>query len=264
MELGSRIKAARISAGLSQRQLCGEHITRNMLSQIENGSAHPSMKTLGYLAERLGKPISYFLDEQSAVLPNQQTVAEARVALALGDLEKMRMALDAYQEPDEYFFDEMQLLEYYWHIRRAQQAIAGGMKPYGIKLLYEALETKGLYVTEELRYRCRVMLAMAGEDILLEADEDALLARARQCADPVRRMEILAAAEDRSRTEWLLLQARALFNTKQYGGAAALYCRVPPSREIFEKLEICYRELGDYRQAYEYACKQRGHYENNK
>ena len=28
-------------------------------------------------------------------------------------------------------------------------------------------------------------------------------------------------------------------------------------REIFEKLEVCYRELGDYKQAYEYACKQR-------
>ena len=57
MELGKRLKAARLEAGLSQRQLCGEVITRNMLSQIENGAARPSMDTLLYLADRLGKPM---------------------------------------------------------------------------------------------------------------------------------------------------------------------------------------------------------------
>jgi len=58
MELGDKLRQARIEAGLSQRQLCGEEITRNMLSLIENGSAKPSMKTLQYLAGRLGKTVS--------------------------------------------------------------------------------------------------------------------------------------------------------------------------------------------------------------
>ena len=52
MELGQKLRLARQEAGLSQRQLCGEVITRNMLSQIENGSAKPSMETLRYLAGR--------------------------------------------------------------------------------------------------------------------------------------------------------------------------------------------------------------------
>ena len=64
MELGQRLKQARLEAGLSQRQLCGEEITRNMLSLIENGSARPSMETLRYLASRLGKPMGYFLEKQ--------------------------------------------------------------------------------------------------------------------------------------------------------------------------------------------------------
>ena len=51
MELGKRIKEARLDAGLSQRQLCGERLTRNMLSLIENGSARQSMDTLQYLAK---------------------------------------------------------------------------------------------------------------------------------------------------------------------------------------------------------------------
>ena len=49
MELGEKLRQARIEAGLSQRELCGEEITRNMLSLIENGSAKPSMNTLKYL-----------------------------------------------------------------------------------------------------------------------------------------------------------------------------------------------------------------------
>ena len=63
MELGNKIRQARLEAGLSQRQLCGEQITRNMLSQIENGSAKPSMDTLRYLADKLGKSVSFFLEE---------------------------------------------------------------------------------------------------------------------------------------------------------------------------------------------------------
>ena len=65
MELGEKIRMARLEAGLSQRQLCGEEITRNMLSLIEHGSAKPSMKTLRYLSGQLGKPMSYFLEEDA-------------------------------------------------------------------------------------------------------------------------------------------------------------------------------------------------------
>ena len=78
MELGEKIRAARLGAGLSQRQLCGEEITRNMLSLIENGSARPSMKTLEYLARKLGKPLSYFLDAHAE---EKQTLGESWVIL---------------------------------------------------------------------------------------------------------------------------------------------------------------------------------------
>ena len=45
MELGEKLRLTRLEAGLSQRALCGDEITRNMLSRIENGAARPSMKT---------------------------------------------------------------------------------------------------------------------------------------------------------------------------------------------------------------------------
>ena len=78
MTLGEKIKQARLEAGLSQRQLCGETVTRNMLSQIENGAARPSMATLSYFAARLGKPVSYFLDEAAFELPSLSRLEQGR------------------------------------------------------------------------------------------------------------------------------------------------------------------------------------------
>lgn len=61
--IGERIKNLRKELKLTQSELAGNEMTKSMLSQIENGIAVPSMKNLQYLAGRLGKPISYFLDE---------------------------------------------------------------------------------------------------------------------------------------------------------------------------------------------------------
>lgn len=55
-KLGANIKAARLSAGLTQGELAGENVTRNMLSRIENGAALPSIPTLCTIAEHLGIP----------------------------------------------------------------------------------------------------------------------------------------------------------------------------------------------------------------
>lgn len=55
-KIGERIKNIRLQKMMTQKELCGTVITRNMLSCIENGSANPSVKTLEYIAERLNVP----------------------------------------------------------------------------------------------------------------------------------------------------------------------------------------------------------------
>ena len=61
MTLGQTIREARQSKGMTQKELVGDYITRNMLSKIENDSAIPSVRTLEYLAGALGFPTGYFL-----------------------------------------------------------------------------------------------------------------------------------------------------------------------------------------------------------
>lgn len=63
-ELGRRLKAARLTKKMTQSDVVGTFITRNMLSQIESGSATPSMKTLEYLAGVLEIPMERLLADR--------------------------------------------------------------------------------------------------------------------------------------------------------------------------------------------------------
>lgn len=63
MTLGKKVKQARLEKKLTQKELAGDFITRNMLSQIENDLATPSIRTMEYLAKKLDKSVGYFIGE---------------------------------------------------------------------------------------------------------------------------------------------------------------------------------------------------------
>ena len=67
VELGKRIKEARLARKMTQSDVVGDFITRNMLSQIESGNATPSVRTLTYLAKVLQLPVNYLLPDELEV-----------------------------------------------------------------------------------------------------------------------------------------------------------------------------------------------------
>lgn len=70
-EIGAIIKEARLSKKMTQNEVVGDFITRNMLSLIENGTATPSIRTLQYLATKLQIPMSQFsFDEDESFASN--------------------------------------------------------------------------------------------------------------------------------------------------------------------------------------------------
>ncbi len=82
VELGKRIKEARLARKMTQSDVVGDFITRNMLSQIESGTANPSVKTLTYLAKVLQLPVNYLLpDELETYDLSEETVNEDFEAL---------------------------------------------------------------------------------------------------------------------------------------------------------------------------------------
>jgi len=150
MELSEKIRAARLEAGLSQRQVCGDVITRNMLSQIENGSARPSMTTLQHLARQVGKPVSYFLEETALELPSLPLLEQARRFYAEGKPEDALLAL-SQKDPDGALAQEWWLLEYLAALSAAEQYLTRGQCKAARQLLKGLQDLSGLYIAQPLR-----------------------------------------------------------------------------------------------------------------
>lgn len=266
MTLGEKLKAVRLELGLSQRQLCGDMITRNMLSQIEHGTARPSMSTLKYLAAQLGKPVSYFLEEEGAVSRNQAVMAEARQAFDRGNHAIVLEVLRRYQEPDTIYQREKALLETLARLELGAGAAAQGRKTYAAQLL-SAPVPGDVYCAPELERRRLLLLGRLGQGLgeicgqLPSLDEELLLrCRAALAAgEGQRALALLDACEERDSPMRQLLKGRSLLLLGRYEAAAACLRKAETTHpvETAPLLEVCYRELGDFKRAYEYACKQR-------
>ena len=256
MELGKRLKEARLALGLSQRQLCGDEITRNMLSQIENGSARPSMDTLRYLASQLGKPVSYFLEEEIVTSPNQNLMAAARDAHRAGDWQTVLKVLEDYRSRDPLFDEEMGLLRFCALLDGVEAALGEGKRPYALELLDRADRAKTIYRDER---RFAFLMAKAGAATTLPDLDEELLLRAELEENPRRAAALLDAAENRETHRWNFLRGRAYVRTGEYEAAARCLTKAEEAypRESIPLLEQCYRELEDYKMAYLYACKQK-------
>ena len=268
MELGEKIKAARLEAGLSQRQLCGEVITRNMLSQIENGAARPSMDTLRRLAERLGKTVSYFLEDQAVTSPNQERMDLARKSFEAHDPAAALEQLAAYQTPDSVFDREYYLLLALCRMDMAKTAAEERRLPYAQALLEQAAQAgaKTPYYTPALERERLLILAEASPAAAvagsLDRDDRELLLRAEAALarkDYSRCAACLDAAWNHESPQWRRLRGEAEFGQRNFAAAAEHFQKAESAypQETIPRLEACYRELGDFRRAYEYACKRR-------
>lgn len=260
MHLGQKIRQARLEAGLSQRQLCGDTITRNMLSQIENGTARPSMDTLICLAARLELPIGYFLEEQ--VSSNLDVMIRARDAYIREDYDGLSEILHGYHGPDAAFDAEFGLLQLLKLLAQAEKAVAENHLGHARQLLEEADAQHTCYRTPQLEQRRLLLLAQASAGkVTLPSMDQQLLIRAEialKAGDFARCRALLDACEENS-SLWHRLRGEADFQMEDYAAAAAhFYAAEADFPNLCNpRLERCYQAMEDYKRAYEYACKQR-------
>ena len=130
-QIGERIRKARLESGLSQAQLGAPHFTRAYLSAIELGKVRPAMKSLEFLADKLGKPASYFLEdpeadrrrgEQAAIVArSSQLISEGKAAEAIELLETL---LKRVTSPAERASLHRSLGRAYTQDRRAPDAVS--------------------------------------------------------------------------------------------------------------------------------------------
>lgn len=120
IELGKRLKTARLSKKMTQSEVAGTFITRNMLSLIESGSAAPSMKTLEYLSEVLELPMEKLLSdsfEESSEIPDFQTLKNAKKLLT----DKQYVQILENIKAEGIFTDELHAIRSIAHLETAEQ-----------------------------------------------------------------------------------------------------------------------------------------------
>jgi tetratricopeptide (TPR) repeat protein len=94
---GARVRKARLELGLSLANVAGKDFSRAFLNQIELGRARPSTRTLQVIAERLQRPIEYFLqDPEHSSIALELVLIEAGNRLTQGDAVGARGLLTSF------------------------------------------------------------------------------------------------------------------------------------------------------------------------
>ena len=286
MELGQKLKLARIEAGLSQRQLCGEEITRNMLSLIENGSANPSLSTIIYIAGRLGVPAGFLLAEQGDEMAYRKmsNLSNIKKAYTTGDVQSCRsLCLSGCPEPD----DEISLLLANCDAEIAAEEFWSGRLRSSCRFFDEALSyaEKTIYSTDAIEAEIRVYFHfmerishtlysdLLDEGKVLSVKSNSMISRYLHALDSLDSGDVTVAEAlinqltqtgENSFFE-AHLQSKLLIANKNYKQAyKALQQLLQDSSTPLNKielytvlgdLEICCREDEDYKNAYRFASE---------
>lgn len=285
MNIGEKIRELRVAKLMTQAELAGSQITRNMLSCIENGTANPSLSTILYIAGRLGVPAGFLLAEEGdeIVYRKMNSLANIKRAYAAGDFRGCRsLCHSACPEPD----DEIRLLLAECDAEIAAEEFRHGRLRSSCRFFDEALEhaERTIYPTEAIEARAAVFFrymyrisATLYSDVLDEeralpirsvtpfsAYVEALEALDEGNDQPARRFLEEGRGDSAEDPEFLTRHLRAQICLLEGDHAAAkeeltaLLNRESPLTEValyavLCDLEECCRETEDYKGAYIYA-----------
>jgi len=265
---------------MTQSELAGDRITRNMLSCIENGSANPSLSTVLYIAARLSVPAGFLLADEGdeIVYRKMSNLSNIKRAYTAGDLRGCRsLCVSACPEPD----DEIHLLLASCDVGIAAEEFWSGKLRSACRYFDEALgyAEKTIYSTEAVEAEARVyfhyMERLSHTLYSDRLDEDAACAvcSVSPFAAYVRALDALDAEDDGVAEAYLSgvdkesffaahVRIRLLMRAGDYKTSGAsllqlLHGDTPLNRiELYTvlcELEICCRETEDFKGAYNYA-----------
>jgi len=165
-QLGKRLKEARLAKKMTQSDVVGTFITRNMLSQIESGAAFPSIRTLEYLANTLEIPVHYLIPDDGELLPEADTVSSPDVfvkcknAYLKGDYRAVTENAAELSDKNRFYYDEGCALLSRAYLNTARTLVSGNKPKSAISSAKKAAEYAGLgiYASREVRTEALLML----------------------------------------------------------------------------------------------------------
>lgn len=286
MDIGRKIKRLRTEKLMTQAELTGGEITRNMLSRIENGAALPSIGTVLYLASKLGVPAGYLLSEGEEEFIYHKTSVMKNIRRAYTD-KNFEMCRDmCVTEFDEYD-DELELILTDCCIGVAEESIKQGRLRKACSFLDESVRhsRNTMFDTTTQMNSINIMFGLL-KDIspALDSDEtdtvisndafhpsifNSIFCKYISVILNIEKYEFfehdISTIDQKSLTDHdklliLHLRARCLINQDNFESALDVLHSVVDSETVPERLllflacsdmEVCCRETGDYKGAYE-------------
>ena len=280
MEIGEKIKSLRLAKRMTQAELAGDQITRNMLSLIENGSALPSLPTVMYLSERLGVPAGMLLarEEEDLMYQKMSELLKIKQTYQKGEY---RLCYDMCRSlKEEQLDDELYLILSKCAFSLAKESFDLGKLHKCAELLDKACDfaKKTIYKEDMILsaayiyfdYMSKLSSTLVSENGSDEYSGEyfgadtfckyAIAIKALESGEHPKGISLWTSSLDKgfaehikARLEMLdgnYLDARErlkiLINSNDVECRAILY-------DIFKDLEECCRETDDYRGAYEYS-----------
>ena len=269
-DLGRRIKERRKKLGITQAQLCGDYMTRNMLSRIETGDANPSLETLLFIAQKLKLPPSFFLcrdAKEEAEYTKTVRIKDARRMLGTNQYKKcIDICSELPSDDDEVsfiivnaqimwaisFFDKGELIEAMQHLEYAETALH-----------------QTVYMFSEMLSQIKFLRGLIRSLSEGELPDESILPRTVPVFFSKDRFFYITALQARGFPKECLseqsiyrahLEARELMRGEAYSDACELLERVlADAPDAFTRyfaildLEKCKSKLDDFKSAYEYA-----------
>ena len=286
MNIGERIRELRISKLMTQADLAGDRITRNMLSCIENGSANPSLSTIVYIAGRLGVSAGFLLAEQGDEMAYRKmsNLSNIKKAYTTGDVQSCRsLCLSGCPEPD----DEISLLLANCDVGIAAEEFWSGKLRSSCRFFDEALSyaEKTIYSTDAIEAEIKVYFRymerishtlysdLLDEEKVLSVKSNSVMSQYLDALDALEdgnasiAKQLVEQLSKKASNSFFAahLQNKLLITEKNYKQAQKALQQLlqdgsTPLNKIelytvLEDLEICCRENDDYKNAYRYASE---------
>ena len=287
MKIGEKIKKLRNEKSMTQSELAGKFITRNMLSLIESGSAQPSLPTIIYLAKRLNVPAGILVaDDNDEYFYRRMTlIGNIRKAYSAGNY---RICLEMCDSAGgDVHDDEIELISAECLLEVAKEEFFEGNLKLASKYFDSACEHASstiyntLHIESESAVYCIYMRDAISPTIYSECAESTIsscIAMENSFCRYAISIKSLLDEKEKEAEEYISslseddiyaqhIRAKINMRNSNCGEGKQIMLSIlnstqnlpsPMIYDIFKDLEICCRETGDFKGAYEYASSKVG------
>lgn len=268
--LGEKIKKLRKMRGLTQAELVGNTVTRNMLSNIENGKASPSLDTLISIANRLSVSVSYLISEDDDLVfyEKKRKIPQIYRAYSAKNYPACINLINTIDEKD----NELYYLLAASHLGLGKKEIAHGSLVKATKNLEAAIEysVKTAIETEHLDAQASMYLSIAKnvQSPLLEFDSQKYVGLLVNSVDYefFKYLTLDFSYSFENAVFSLHLESKKLMQETNYNEAIKRLLNASELSKkedfnafvifgIYTDLEYCYKQLYNFEKAYLYSTK---------